>query len=54
MRFRPAAQPISGRYPASGYLQHAVRLRGRGLHVSVYAHYLKVFHLEAIRNSAKE
>jgi transposase InsO family protein len=30
-------------------LQHAVRLRGRGLHVSVYAHYLKVFHLEAHR-----
>lgn len=35
-------------------LQHALRLRGRGLHVSVYAHYLKVFHLEAIRNSEKE
>jgi putative transposase len=31
-------------------LQHAVRLRGRGLHVSIYAHYLKVFHLEALRD----
>lgn len=30
-------------------LEHAVKLRGRGLHVSVYSHYLKVFHLEAIR-----
>jgi transposase InsO family protein len=31
-------------------LEHALRLRGRGLHVSVYSHYLKVFHLEAIRS----
>lgn len=30
-------------------LEHALRLRGRGLHVSVYTHYLKVFHLEALR-----
>jgi putative transposase len=30
-------------------LQHALRLRGRGLHVSVYSHYLKVFQLEALR-----
>lgn len=30
-------------------LEHAIKLRGRGLHVSVYSHYLKVFHLEAIR-----
>ena len=30
-------------------LEHALRLRGRGLHVSVYTHYLKVFHLEAIK-----
>ena len=33
-------------------LEHAVKLRGRGLHVSVYSHYLKVFHLEAIRSLA--
>jgi transposase InsO family protein len=31
-------------------LEHAIKLRGRGLHVSVYSHYLKVFHLEAIRS----
>lgn len=30
-------------------LEHALKLRGRGLHVSVYSHYLKVFHLEAIK-----
>lgn len=30
-------------------LEHAIKLRGRGLHVSVYTHYLKVFHLEALR-----
>ena len=28
-------------------LEHALKLRGRGLHVSVYTHYLKVFHLRA-------
>jgi putative transposase len=28
-------------------LEHALRVRGRGLHVSVYTHYLKVFHLSA-------
>lgn len=33
-------------------LEHAVKLRGRGLHVSVYSHYLKVFHLKAIRSLA--
>jgi putative transposase len=33
-------------------LEHAIKLRGRGLHVSVYSHYLKVFHLEAIRSLA--
>lgn len=30
-------------------IEHAVKLRGRGLHVSVYSHYLKVFHLETLR-----
>jgi transposase InsO family protein len=30
-------------------LEHALKLRGRGLHVSVYTHYLKTFHLEALR-----
>lgn len=30
-------------------LEHALKLRGRGMHVSVYTHYLKVFHLEAIK-----
>jgi hypothetical protein len=28
-------------------LEHALRVRGRGLHVSVYTHYLKVSHLSA-------
>jgi len=28
-------------------LEHALRVRGRGLHVSTYTHYLKVFHLSA-------
>lgn len=28
-------------------LEHALRVRGRGLHVSVYTHSLKVFHLSA-------
>ena len=27
--------------------EHALRVRGRGLHVAVYTHYLKVFHLSA-------
>jgi hypothetical protein len=35
-------------------LEHAVKLRGRGLHVSVYSHYLKVFHLEAVRSLAEK
>jgi putative transposase len=35
-------------------LEHALRLRGRGLHVSVYTHYLKVFHLSAHRALTKE
>ena len=30
-------------------LEHALRLRGRGLHVSVYSHYLKTFHLAALK-----
>jgi transposase InsO family protein len=29
-------------------LEHALKLRGRGLHVSVYSHYLKHFHLAAL------
>ena len=33
-------------------LEHAFKLRGRGLHVSVFSHYLKVLHLEAIRSLA--
>jgi putative transposase len=28
-------------------LEHALRVRGRGLHVAVYTHYLKIFHLSA-------
>jgi len=28
-------------------LEHALRVRGRGLHISIYTHYLKVFHLSA-------
>jgi putative transposase len=35
-------------------LEHALRLRGRGLHVSIYTHYLKVFHLSAQHASTKE
>lgn len=30
-------------------LEHALKLRGRGLHVSVYSHYLKLFHLAAVK-----
>ncbi len=30
-------------------LEHASKLRGHGLHVSVYSHYLKTFHLEAVK-----
>ncbi len=30
-------------------LEHALKLRGRGLHVSVYSHYLKLFHLSALK-----
>jgi hypothetical protein len=29
-------------------LEHALKLRGRGLHVSVYAHYLRTFQLAAL------
>jgi transposase InsO family protein len=29
-------------------LEHAMKLRGRGLHVSVYSHYLRTFHLAAL------
>jgi putative transposase len=28
-------------------LEHALRIRGRGLHVAIYTHYLKIFHLSA-------
>jgi putative transposase len=31
-------------------LEHALKLRGRGLHVSVYSHYLKHFHLAALKS----
>jgi hypothetical protein len=34
-------------------LEHALKLRGRGMHVAVYTHYLKTFHLEALRALAK-
>ena len=30
-------------------LEHALKLQGRGLHISVYSHYLKHFHLAAFR-----
>jgi hypothetical protein len=30
-------------------LEHALKLRGRGLHVSVYTHYLKTFQLAAFK-----
>jgi len=33
-------------------LEHALKLRGRGLHVSVYSHYLRTFHLAAMRELA--
>ncbi len=33
-------------------LEHALKLRGRGLHVSVYSHYLRTFHLAALRELA--
>jgi putative transposase len=35
-------------------LEHALRLRGRGLHVSVYSHYLRTFHLAALRELAAD
>jgi putative transposase len=35
-------------------LEHAVRLCGRGLHVSVYSHYLRTFHLAAVRELAAQ
>ena len=35
-------------------LEHALKLRGRGLHVSVYSHYLRTFHLAALRELAAE
>jgi transposase InsO family protein len=35
-------------------LEHAVRLCGRGLHVSVYSHYLRNFHLAAVRELAAQ
>ena len=35
-------------------LEHAVRLCGRGLHVSVYSHYLRIFHLAAVRELATQ
>jgi putative transposase len=30
-------------------LEHALKLRGRGLHVSIYSHYLKHFHLAVLK-----
>ncbi len=33
-------------------LEHALKLRGRGLHVSVYSHYLRTFHLAAMKQIA--
>jgi transposase InsO family protein len=35
-------------------LEHALKLRGRGLHVSVYSHYLRTFHLAAVRELAAQ
>jgi putative transposase len=35
-------------------LEHALRVRGRGLHVSVYTHYLKIFHLSAAQALARK
>ncbi len=35
-------------------LEHALRLMGRGLHVSVYTHYLKTFHLAVIKALKEE
>jgi len=35
-------------------LEHALKLRGRGLHVSVYSHYLRTFHLAAMRELAAD
>jgi len=35
-------------------LEHAVRLCGRGLHVSVYSHYLRTFHLAAVHELAAQ
>jgi transposase InsO family protein len=35
-------------------LEHALKLRGRGMHVAVYTHYLKTFHLEALRELTRK
>ena len=35
-------------------LEHALKIRGRGLHVSVYSHYLRTFHLAAMRELAAD
>jgi putative transposase len=35
-------------------LEHALRVRGRGLHVAVYTHYLKLFHLSAAQAHREE
>jgi transposase InsO family protein len=35
-------------------LEHALKLRGRGMHVAVYTHYLKTFHLEALRELSRK
>jgi transposase InsO family protein len=35
-------------------LEHALKLRGRGLHISVYSHYLRTFHLAAVRELAAQ
>lgn len=35
-------------------LEHALKLRGRGFHVSVYTQYIKTFHLHALEQSNEE
>jgi len=34
--------------------EQAIKLLGRGLHVSVYSHYLKTFHLAALKGFQEE
>lgn len=35
-------------------LEHALKLRGRSLHVSVYSHYLRTFHLAALKERKED